>query len=199
MATIAPDSRVAMTPSRVAEFSYPPSAPDQLVVAVHVGALRAPLNALTQLVEFKEAQIAWVGAVDEAMVIPVPGAMPQARKALWARLLVGSRLWDVVRPGLLSRPGVRRPLLTVYDGDRPWVVVGELVGGDLVAAPLNDARGNPKSWTPVVAADQLGFPGSKPSQVELAHVWSLPATLRAVGTVNAGGAASISSAIGRYL
>jgi len=199
MATLTPDSRVVMAPNRAAELFHPPMALDQLAVAVQVGALRAPSNALTQLVEFKESQIAWVGAVDEAMVVPLPGVIPQARKALWARLLVGPRLWEVVRPGLLTRPGVGRPLLTVYDGDRPWVVIGELVGGDLVAAPLNDARGNPKSWTPVVAADQLGFPGSKPSQVELAHLWSLPPTLRAVGTVKAAGAASISSAIGRYL
>lgn len=199
MATLLPDARVEMPPGYIAELACPPPEFGQLVVAVHLGALKAASSSLTQLVAFKETVVTWTGAVDESMVVVVPGVVAHARKALWARLLVGPRLWDVVRPGLLTRPAVRRPLLTVYDGDRPWVVVGALEDGALVAAPLNDARWNRKWWTPVLSADQLGFPGSKPSQVELAHLWSLSPTLPSVGAINAGGAKAVSETIGRYL
>jgi hypothetical protein len=89
------------------------------------------------------------------------------------RLLMGGRLWEIVRPGLLTTDAVVPPLGTVYDGDRPWVVLGELVNGRSLVAPLNDARGNPKWWAPQVAASDLKFAGSKDSQIELAHLWSL--------------------------
>lgn len=199
MATLLPDTRVEMPPRYIAELVCPPPESGQLVIAVHLGALKAASSSLTQLVAFNGTEVAWTGAVDERMVVAVPGVVSNARKALWARLLVGPRLWDVVRPGLLTRPAVRRPLLTIYDGDRPWVVVGALEGEALIAAPLNDARWNPKWWTPVLSADQLGFLGSKPSQVELAHLWSLSPTVPTVGAINAGGAEAVSETIGRYL
>lgn len=199
MATLAPDTRVDMVERHRLELAFPPPPGAELVIAVHAGALRATFSTLTQVVGFEARDVVWTGAVDERMVMRAAGAVPEARKALWARLMLGPRLWQVVRPGLLTRPAVSRPLLTVYDGDRPWVVLGELQGGTLVAAPLNDARGNPKWWTPVLRADQLGFAGSKPSQVELAHLWSLPATLSSAGAVQAGGDQTIAQVIGRYL
>jgi len=88
-------------------------------------------------------------------------------------------------PGLLTSPGVANPYLTLYGGNRPWVVLGELLNGSLVAAPLNDARGNPKWYAPEIAAAHLLFPNAKHSQLELAHLWSLPPGLPSSGEVDA--------------
>ncbi len=95
----------------------------------------------------------------------------------------GPRLWDVVWPLELVVDSGRGPFSTVYQGERPWVVIGLVSGGDLLAAPLNEAA-NPKRFTPVLAREDVLMPGSyKESQLELAHVWSLPGSLGAVGSV----------------
>ena len=199
MATVAPDRRVQMPEQHRLQLAFPPPSEAELAIAVHTGALKATSSTLTQLVAIEATEVVWTGAVDEQMVRPGTGEVQGARMLLWGRLVLGSRLWEVVRPGLMTNHDVSRPLLTVYDGDRPWVILGELRSGALVAAPLNDARGNPKWWTPLVEADQLAFPGSKRSQVELAHLWSLPATLPKFGSVQAGGRQTIEQAIQRYL
>jgi hypothetical protein len=72
----------------------------------------------------------------------------------------------------------------MYQGERPWVAVGETPSGDLLAAPLNEA-GNPKWYTPVLAQEEVVMQGScKDAQLELAHLWSLPAAVGAVGSVS---------------
>ena len=80
-----------------------------------------------------------------------------------------------------------RPLSTVYAGSdlRPWVVVGETEAGALLAAPLNEPS-NPKWWTPIVSQAEMGFSGNvKDSQVELAHIWTIPADTATEGRVSA--------------
>ena len=96
---------------------------------------------------------------------------------------VGPRLWDVLWPGELVLDPERGPLATTYQGERPWVVIGETQDGDLLAAPLNEA-GNPKWYTPLLAREEVLMSGSsKDAQLELAHLWSLPESLPAVGSI----------------
>ena len=110
----------------------------------------------------------------------------------------GPRLWDLVWPGELLADAQRGPLSTTYQGERPWVVIGVVAGGDLLAAPLNDAA-NPKWFTPLLARDEVRMPGSsKESQLELAHVWSLPGSLAAVGSVAPDARARVLAALRSY-
>ena len=107
----------------------------------------------------------------------------------------------MVRPGALLVSDAPRAPSTIYGGSdrRPWIVIGETDTGDLIAAPLNDAS-NPKWWTPVVARTALSFPGNvKDSQVELAHAWSLPAQVAAIGEVAAIGRAAVERAVPAYV
>jgi hypothetical protein len=92
-----------------------------------------------------------------------------------------------------------RLYLTLYAGRRPWVVVGELANGRRLAVPLNDARGNPKWYTPVVRWQDLRMPAStKDAQLELAHLWSLPADVRVVGTLAPSARETIGQAVWSY-
>ena len=157
----------------VTKLRFPPSDDESLIVCVHPSALKASENRLSLVLGVASGTVSWVGAVDEAMLEEAGTIEGNPRVLVRDRLLKGGRLWDIVRPGLLTTPSVMPPLGTVYDGDRPWVVLGELANGKVLAAPLNDARGNPKWWAPQVAASALEFAGSKESQIELAHLWSL--------------------------
>ena len=65
---------------------------------------------------------------------PARGVHRCARR-ISERLLVGTRCWQLVWPGLLTAAGVGDPCLTLYAGERPWVVLGELEDGQLLAAP----------------------------------------------------------------
>ena len=66
---------------------------------------------------------------------------------------------------------------------RGAVVIGVTADADLLAAPLNEA-GNPKWYTPLLAQEEVLMPGSsKDAQLELPHLWSLPGSLGAVGSV----------------
>ena len=90
---------------------------------------------------------------------------------------------------------------TIYAGSelRPWVVVGETAPGGLIAAPLNDAQGNPKWWTPTVRQRDMAFSGNnKDAQVELAHLWTLPDSLPREGALTATGSDTVFSAIREY-
>jgi hypothetical protein len=63
------------------------------------------------------------------------------------------------------------------------VVVGETSAGDLLAAPLNEDT-NPKWFTPLVYREEVLMTGSsKDAQLELAHVWSFPSSVAAVGSL----------------
>ena len=198
MATLPPGTRVSLTATELARLRFPPPGLD-LVVAVHAGALRAGASSrLTQLVSIASGSVVWAGALDEGMVRASGSGPKDARTRLWSMLKTGEHLWSIVWPGPLLLPGQPTPYLTVYDGDRPWIIVGELSNGDLVGAPLNDARSNPKWWTPILRPDQLGFPNSKLSQVELGHLWSLPASVATLDRLKNGGDQVVASGLAGF-
>ena len=172
------------------------------MIVVHPAALRARWDAHTQVAQFVRDELTWVGALDEGMLVTLDAPSdPGARPALARRFLRGERLWQLVRPGALQRPGAPRAPSTVYAGSerRPWIVIGETDLGDPIAAPLNDPS-NPKWWTPIVPRAALAFAGtSKDAQLELAHAWSLPADVEAIGEVTALGRAAIERALRDYV
>jgi hypothetical protein len=200
MATLPPGTAVDLTEyaSEVLRF-LPPDG--DLVVVVHPAALRASWDAHTQVAQLGDDGIAWLGALSEDMLVTLaePGD-PDARAALARCFLRGRRLWEVVRPGALLVPDAPRAPSSIYGGSdrRPWIVVGATDSDDPIAAPLNDAT-NPKWWTPVVARAALSFPGNvKDAQVELAHTWSLPPTVSAIGEVTAIGRSAVERAVLAY-
>jgi hypothetical protein len=132
---------------------------------------------------FDYGDLCWAGALGEDSLEVRSEGGGDPRQLLGEAMGVGSRLWDVIWPGeLLTHPGAG-PTSTLYQGERPWVVLGEMGTGDLLAAPLNDA-GNPRWYTPVVSREEVQMQGSsKDAQLELAHVWSLPPSQGAVGTL----------------
>jgi hypothetical protein len=136
----------------------------------------------TQVIELDGTAILWVGAVGEDLLTQRDAPRrPDARKLLGSLLLDGSRNWELIAPGRLLSDWIHRHLSTVYEGDRPWLVVGALANRDLVAVPLNDAS-NPKWYAPVIQRADVLMPGStKDSQVELAHMWSFPSSVPAIG------------------
>lgn len=201
MATLAPGTIVDLTEAAAEALRFPPPDGD-LVIVVHPSALRARFDAHTQVALVGDGGLAWLGAFGEDMLVTLDEeGDPGARAACAACYLRGERLWQIVRPGALVWPDAPRAPSTIYGGSdrRPWLVLGETDAGDLLAAPLNDA-GNPKWWTPVVPHAAVSFPGNvKDSQVELAHVWSLPASLARVGEVTPLGRAAVERAVRVYV
>lgn len=175
---------------------------EELFVIPHAAALRAPGDRHTQVAAFDDDGLVWIGALGEDLLsISQAAARSTARSDCASRLLQGSRLWEIVRPGALLTTGSPRPMSTVYDGSdlRPWVVLGETASGELVAAPLNDDQTNPKWWTPVIAQGDMRFIGNiKNGQVELAHLWSLPSSLGAEGSVLPAGRTGVQDSIRNY-
>ncbi len=201
LATILTDQQVEFRPGEVDKLAWLPWEDDDLVVAVHEGALRAgDANRLTQVVQFDEDyQVSWVAALDEAMLEPVNGLRRGSRLALANCLLRGRHLWQVVWPGSLLASGTRPPCGTIYDGaTRPWVVLGELADQSVVAAPLGDAAHNPKWWTPLLRAEDVPIRGSKPAQLELAHLWSFPGVGLQGIAVAASARDALTQAVRRY-
>lgn len=175
----------------------------ELVVVVHPSALRARWDTHTQVAQWLDGAVTWLGAVSEAMLVSLDDAPPDpdARAAVARCTMRGERLWQVVRPGALLLPDAPREASSVYAGSdrRPWVVIGETDLGDPIAAPLNEAS-NPKWWTPIVPRAALAFPGSvKDAQLELAHLWSLPARLEPIGEVTALARGPIERAVRAYV
>ena len=182
MASLPTGTCVTLTAAAQRSLRYPPAAGAVLTVVVHPNALRAPYDPHTQVAHIVDGELVWSGALGETLLTPADVApRPRARDAVPPCLGRGERAWEVVWPKLLVLDGVRRPLSTVYDGLRPWLVVGETMAGDLLAAPLNDVS-NPKWFTPVARWDEMDFDGNvKDSQVELAHLWTLPAGVPSIG------------------
>lgn len=199
MASVEPDTQISFVPGAADGLVYGPPVGNG-VVAVHPLALRASQNALTLVVTFGDGSPSWVGAIDESMVKVAPS---QAAKAASVRLLIarqlstGSSSLDIVRPGPLLRPGWTDVRTTVYKGDRPWIVIGRLQSGAVLAAPLNDASGRQFWFTPVVAPPDLDFFSAKASQVELAHLWSFPEQ-EVVGTLGGQGALAVQTTAMKY-
>lgn len=183
MPTLPPGTEVSIRRDALRRLTYPPPSGALLLVAVHDAALRAPGSTHTQLIGLCHGDLAWAGALGEHLLTVESEDGGDPRQLLGEAVGIGPRLWDVVWPGELLVDAQRGPLSTTYQGERPWVVIGAVGGGDLLAAPLNDAA-NPKWFTPLFARDEIRMPGSsKESQLELAHVWSLPRSLGGVGTV----------------
>lgn len=198
MATLPPGTEVRIRRDALARLSFPPPEGSTLLVAVHEGALNAPGSPHTQLVGLRTGDLVWAGALGEHLLEVLSEGGGDPRQLLGDAVGAGPRLWDVVWPEELLLDPRRGPLSTLYRGDRPWVVIGVVTGGDLLAAPLNDAT-NPKRFTPVLARDDVRMPGSsKDSQLELAHVWTLPASLGAVGSVQPGARSRILRALRDY-
>jgi len=78
--------------------------------------------------------------------------------------------------------------------DHPW----RDSGGALIAAPLNDAGGNVKWWTPEVDRAELRFECAKESIVELAHLWTIHDPGDILGEVGPGGRKAIAAAVKLY-
>jgi len=201
VATLPPGTIVDLSEYAAEALRFPPPDGD-LVVVVHPSALRARYDPHTQVARFDDDGLAWLGALGEDMLVTLDEESdPDARADCAACFLRGERLWEIVRPGALLLPDAPRAPSTIYGGSdrRPWVVIGESDVGELLAAPLNDA-GNPKWWTPVVPHAALSFPGNvKDSQVELAHAWSLPASLSSVGEVTPLGRGAVERAVRAYV
>ena len=191
MATIPPDIHVTMRDSGLA---YPPPAGATLVVAVHPAGMTVPRVALTTLVAFNPAlEVSWAGSVDEALLRRSNGSTPGARAALTKELLSGSQLWKVVRPGQLRSVSQAD---TVYQGDRPWVVLGGPCSCGLLAAPLNDRGvGGLRPYQSELNAAELNFDEAKDSKLELNHVWSFPSTVTEVGDVAQSARTTIEAAV----
>jgi hypothetical protein len=201
MATLSPGQAVTLRDGVGLNLAWPPPATAALYIAVHRDALRAgSRNLLTLVTAVEETNLLWVGAIDEGMVsIAQAPSRPNARALIAGCLFQGPSAWRIIRPGLLTTACAPRPYLTVYDNDRPWVVLGSLSSGSLLCAPLNDARGNPKWWAPQVPRPDLLFPGSKDSQIELAHLWSLGPGHTTVGEVAPSARTTLSTAIRGYI
>jgi hypothetical protein len=184
MPTLPPGTEVSIRPKVVRRLTFPPPEGSVLLVAVHKAGLQAPQSPHTQLVGFLAGDLVWAGALSEAFLEVRSEGGGDPRQLLGEAVGIGSRLWDVVWPEELVSGSDWGPLATMYQGERPWVAVGETPSGDLLAAPLNEA-GNPKWYTPVLAQEEVVMQGScKDAQLELAHLWSLPAAVGAVGSVS---------------
>jgi len=185
MPTLSPGTEVAIRREALQRLTFPPREGSVLLVAVHEAGLQAPQSRHTQLVGFSGGDLSWAGALSEALLDVSSEGGGNPRMLLGEAIGSGPRLWDVVWPGELVLDPERGPLATTYQGERPWVVIGATPDGDLLAAPLNEA-GNPKWYTPLLAQEEVLMPGSsKDAQLELPHLWSLPGSLGALGSVAA--------------
>lgn len=210
MANYCPGTLVHFVPGVADKLRFPPAITGSrtgVAIAVHPGALRAPASLHTQIVAFDGQDIVWAGALDEKLLAVAEGSCPSPRKRLADRLLQGKALWSVIRPGSLLRPGAQLPGSTIYGGlspatekFRPWLVIGELSNGQVLAAPLNDRSADFKRipwFTPLLRQRDLWPDSPKDSTVELAHVWSLPAT-DAFRTLVPSGRGIVEQVIRRY-
>jgi hypothetical protein len=183
MANLLAGTEVSIRSDALRRLAFPPPEGSVLLTAPHQASLQAPGSPHTQLVGLRYGDVIWAGALSERLLTVESEGGGDPRQLLAEAVGAGPRLWDVLWPTELVVDPQRGPLATTYQGERPWVVIGTLSGGDLLAAPLNDAA-NPKWFTPVLARDEVRMAGSsKDAQLELAHVWSLPESLGAVGSV----------------
>ncbi len=198
MPTLPPGTEVAIRTDTLRRLSFPPPPKAVLLIAVHPASLKAPQSSHTQLAGFEYGDLVWAGALSEGRMEVLSQGGGDPRQLLGEAVGVGDRLWEVIWPGELMadpRPG---PFTTVYQGERPWVVLGEASNGDLLAAPLNEAA-NPKWYTPVVRREEILIHHStKDAQLELAHLWSLPASTATAGRLAPEARARVLEAVKTY-
>ncbi|MBK8497983.1 MAG: hypothetical protein IPL52_03995 [Flavobacteriales bacterium] len=197
MASIQPGQCVTLTEALYGGLVHPPPRSAELFIGVHNAALRAPRDKATVVAGFLNNQFCWLGGVGEDHLLLVPGERLNARASIFPHLMAGSSLWSLIQPGELIKAGTP-PLGAVYRGSRPWLVLGDLQD-QVLAAPLNDASGNPKWYTPIIERKHVRFHGStKDSQVELPHLWSLPKTFVPIGDIAESVRDGIESEVRRY-
>jgi len=132
----------------------------------------------------------------------------QARQALCDRIGIGANLWEIRYPGPLLKPGT--PSGMVYQGSRPWLIIGELANGAALAVPLNSTTATvtnkaynmflDKSWYLVTPSgtDPRILPSDTNSTAELPHIWSLPDGLQNCGNVIPGNMNSLVCSLNIY-
>jgi len=177
-------------------LSYPPPANTTLVVAPHPSVLKVPQVSLTTVVGLdNNDNIVWTGSVDERHLTSSDQRYENARKRLAETLLSGQNLWRVIRPGQLRKI---KQADTIYQGDRPWVVLGGPLDYGLLAAPLNDlGDGKLRPYQCAVDAAALIFDDSKDSKIELNHVWTFPPDVRDIGHIDSSQREAIERAVRR--
>ncbi len=183
MASLEPGTAVKLTSAARAGLNYLPLEDAELFIAVHKAALRAKNDRATAVFGFRDDQIVWVAGFDERLLdVRHTISFNRPRSAIQQHMLKGRYCWSLIRPMALIKPG-HHNMGAVYQGTRPWLVLGELPHA-VLAAPLNDASTNPKWYSPFIAQRHVRFPGSsKNSQVELPHLWSLPMEFEVLGDV----------------
>ncbi|HSG49330.1 MAG TPA: hypothetical protein VLA43_16025, partial [Longimicrobiales bacterium] len=136
MPTLTPGTEVSLRPDALRRLSFPPPEGATLLVAVHEASLRAP-SPHSQLMGVRRGDLVWVGALSEHLLSVISQEGGDPRQLLGEAVGTGLRLWDLIWPGELVVDPQRGPLGTVYQGERPWLVIGSAPEGDLLAAPLN--------------------------------------------------------------
>lgn len=199
MPTLTPGTVVSIRPEVVDRFVFPPPESAVLLIGVHEAALKASVSTHTQLLGFDHGELAWAGALSEHVLEVVAEGGGDPRQLLGEAICCGPRLWDLIWPGELTTRRGEDHRSTAYQGERPWVVIGETSRGDLLAAPLNENT-NPKWFTPLVHREEVLMAGSsKDAQLELAHLWSFPASLPAVGSITDSAKERVSEALVAYV
>lgn len=186
MPTLPPGTEVTLRPEALRRLTYLPPPEAVLLVAVHEAGLLAGRSPHTQILGFLEGDPCWAGALSEELLEVVSKDGGDPRQLLGELIGSGPRMWELIWPGELLLDSERGPLATTYQGERPWLVIGALPEGDLLAAPLNEA-GNPKWYTPILAREEVMMSGSaKDAQLELPHLWSFPGSMASVGSLASG-------------
>jgi hypothetical protein len=172
----------------------------EVVIAVHRDALTAARHLSTQAAWIARDALIWLGTLDERMLSVTRRCAPDPLSIIRAHLLVGDNFWNIVRPGPLLSAAAPRPLYNLYDGDRPWIVVGETAGAELIAAPLHHARAGKMVGAMVGATnrDEGSEPGSIASRVNIGHLWTLPRSVDVLSEVGREGRARIAGVLTDY-
>ncbi len=198
MPRLTPGTQVSIRPELLSRLTFPPPEGSVLLVGVHDAALKAPESPHTQLLGFQFGDLVWAGALGEESLLIESEDGGDPRQLLGEGIGAGPRVWEVIWPGELTSGSGSGRVTTTYQGERPWVVLGQTTQGDLLAAPLNEA-GNPKWFTPFLAREEVLMHGSsKDAQLELAHLWSFPGSTAAVGSLSAEAQSRILDAVKRY-
>jgi hypothetical protein len=198
MARMVPDTVVELEDSPRTLFRFPPSSGGEFVIAVHPQALKAREVTQTTVAQLVEGHIAWVGSLDEQFIEPTGRKSPGIRAALSALLLTGPSFGRLLRPGPL-RPASAEYDDTVYRGDRPWLVVGESPQCGRLAMPLNDRTWGKAKWYQAdLDRHEVLMPGAKDGTVELAHLWSFPASTPIAGSISDTALERIAESVHRY-